>query len=126
MSVPVTTLGPSSYVHWTRRLPPDVPTRMPSASAIALSGMSAAQTALQASAQNIANLNTDGFRRQQVQQSSMPGGGVSASLSRTTEAGPSIETDLVALLQSKNSFLASLAVFRAGDRMMGSLLDAAG
>ena len=88
--------------------------------------MSAAQTALQASAQNIANLNTDGFRRQQVQQSSMPGGGVSASLSRTTEAGPSIETDLVALLQSKNSFLASLAVFRAGDRMMGSLLDAAG
>src|ERR1019366_4357864 len=42
MSVPVATLGPSSYVHWTRRLPPDVPTRMPSTSAIALSGMSAA------------------------------------------------------------------------------------
>jgi hypothetical protein len=27
---------------------------------------------------------------------------------------------------AKNAFLANLAVFRAGDRMMGSLLDAAG
>jgi len=99
---------------------------MLAASAIALSGMSAAQIALQASAQNIANLNTQGFRRQQVQQTAVAGGGVSVALSSTTAAGPSIEADVVGLLQSKNSFLANLAVFRADDRMMGSLLDVAG
>jgi flagellar hook protein FlgE len=99
---------------------------MLTAAAIALSGMSAAQTALQASAQNIANLNTEGFQREQAQQTAAGGGGVSASLSRAVEAHPSIETDVVGLLQSKNSFLANLEVFRASDRMMGSLLDVAG
>ena len=39
-----------------------------SISAIALSGMNAAQTGLQVAAHNIANLNTAGFRRQQVLQ----------------------------------------------------------
>ncbi len=35
-------------------------------SVIALSGMNAARDGLQVAAHNIANLNTDGFRRQQV------------------------------------------------------------
>lgn len=99
---------------------------MLAASAIAFSGMSAAQIALQASAQNIANLATDGYRREQVQQASNAEGGVATTLSRATGPGSSIETDMVGLLQSKNSFLANLAVFRAGDRMMGALLDVAG
>jgi hypothetical protein len=33
---------------------------------------------------------------------------------------------MVGLLQAKNSFLANLAVFKTGDRMTGSLLDALG
>ena len=37
--------------------------------------------------------------------------------------GDSLESDVVGLLQAKNAFLANLAVFRAGDRMMGALLD---
>jgi flagellar hook protein FlgE len=96
---------------------------MSSSSAIALSGMSAARVGIQASAHNIANLNTEGFRRQQVVQSAAPSGGVGVSLSQAGEAGNAPETDVVALLQAKNSFLANLAVFRTGDRMMGSLLD---
>lgn len=99
---------------------------MSSSSAIALSGMSAASVGLQASAHNIANLNTKGFRRQQVVQSAAPAGGVSASLSQAGGAGYAPETDMVGLLQAKNAFLANLAVFRTGDRMMGSLLDVAG
>jgi flagellar hook protein FlgE len=98
---------------------------MLSASAIAVSGMSAAQTALQASAQNIANLDTAGFRRVQVRQTAAVDGGVDASLAQATGTGSSIETDVVGLLQAKNSFLANLAVFRAGDGMTGSLLDMA-
>ena len=50
---------------------------MTSTSAIALSGMTAAQTSLQASAHNIANLGAAGFRRQRVDQTAAADGGVS-------------------------------------------------
>lgn len=96
---------------------------MPCISSISLSGMNAAQTRLLASAHNIANLRTDGFRREQVVQSAEAAGGVAASVKRSPVDGSAPETDLVGLLQAKNSFLANLAVFRTGDRMMGALLD---
>jgi hypothetical protein len=126
VAVPAASFGDAELHTLDGRISPDLFDPMLAASAIALSGMSAAQIALQASAQNIANLNTQGFRREQVQQTAVAGGGVSVALSSTTAAGPSIEADVVGLLQSKNSFLANLAVFRADDRMMGSLLDVAG
>ena len=47
---------------------------MTTLSNIALSGMRAAQTALDTSAHNIANLGTEGFHRQQVVQQEAPGG----------------------------------------------------
>jgi len=99
---------------------------MMSTSAIALSGMNAAQTSLQASAHNIANLGTDGFRRQRVEQSTGASGGVETSVSQLAQAGNSLETDVVDELQAKNSFLANLAVFTTSDRMTGSLLDMMG
>ena len=95
-----------------------------SISAIALSGMNAAQTGLQVAAHNIANLNTEGFRRQQVLQSSVAPAGVSTTLTRSAESGEATLTDMVGLLQSKNAFLANLAVFRHQDDALGSLLDA--
>lgn len=99
---------------------------MLSTSAIALSGMNAAQTSLQVSAHNIANLGTDGFRRQRVEQSTSAAGGVEASVSRVSQVGNSLETDVVDELQAKNSFLANLAVFTTNDRMTGALLDVMG
>jgi flagellar hook protein FlgE len=99
---------------------------MVSALPIALSGMNAAQLGLQASAHNIANLSTAGFRREQVVQTEAANGaGVEASLTQADTGGNAIETDLVGLLQGKNAFLANLAVFRASDRMHGALLDTA-
>jgi flagellar basal body rod protein FlgC len=91
---------------------------------IAVSGMSAAQLAMQASAHNIANQNSAHFRRQQVVQAAQPSGGTSAAVTQAQQPGGAIETDLVALLEAKNAFLANLAVFRAGERTSGSLLDA--
>jgi flagellar hook-associated protein FlgK len=93
---------------------------------IALSGMNAAQAGLQVAAHNIANSDTAGFRRQQLLQVPAAGGGVITSLSRSPQSGESLETDMVGLLQAKNAFLANLAVFRAGDRMAGTLLDTVG
>ncbi len=107
---------------------------MVSALSIATSGMNAAQLNLQASAHNIANLGTEGFRREQVVQAEAPNGaGVEASLTRSSaigsstgsSTGSSMETDVIGLLQGKNAFLANLAVFRASDRMHGALLDIA-
>lgn len=96
---------------------------MASISSIALSGMNASQTALNASAHSIANMNTGGFRRQEVAQSALTGGGVTTTLATASTEGSSLETDVVAQLQAKNSFVASLAVFKTSDKMVGALLD---
>ncbi|MDD2882428.1 MAG: flagellar basal body protein [Rhodoferax sp.] len=96
---------------------------MVSISSIALSGMNAAQATLNSSAHNIANMNTAGFRRQEVFQTAQSEGGVSASLTAAAAPGPSLVTDVVAQLQAKNSFLANLAVFKTSDKMAGTLLD---
>ena len=96
---------------------------MNNTSSIALSGMNAAQQQLNASANNIANLGTPKYRRQEVVQSASPEGGVSTKLQRAEVAGQALEADVVAQLQAKNAYLANLAVFKAADKMAGALLD---
>lgn len=96
---------------------------MASISSISLSGMKAAQTALDSAAHNIANLSTPGFRRQEVAQTEEPEGGVTTTLTKSSVEGPALETDMVAQLQAKNSFLANLSVFRTSNQMVGALLD---
>jgi flagellar basal body rod protein FlgG len=90
---------------------------------ISLSGMNAAQARLHASAHNIANMNTEGFHRQQVVQQSSAGGGLSTSVTQQTEEGASLEQDIVQQLEAKNAFLANLAVFKRSNDAIGSLLD---
>ena len=97
---------------------------MSSVSAIALSGMQSAQTALGVAGHNIANAATAGFRRQQAVNTETASGGVASSLRQLPAAGADLATDMVGLLQAKNGFLANLAVFRTGDAMAGALLDA--
>lgn len=94
-------------------------------SAIALSGMNAAQATLQASAHNVANLSTPGFRRQEVVASTGSAGGVVTQLVQADAPGDALEADVVAQLQAKNALLANLAVFRTHERMLGALLDTA-
>lgn len=96
---------------------------MNSISSIALSGLGAAQTSLNVSAHNIANLPTEGFRRQQVQYTEQAGGGVKTQVTQAAEEGSSLETDVVQQLQAKNAFLANLAVFKTSNKMAGALVD---
>ena len=96
---------------------------MASIASIALSGLNAAQTRLQASANNVANLATPGYRRQEAVQTPQSGGGVQTRVERAEAVGPSLEADAIAQLQAKNSFLANLAVFKTSNRMAGALLD---
>ena len=92
-------------------------------SSISVSGMNAAQTRLQASAHNIANLETQGFTRQEVSQNTQVGGGTNTSITTSSISGPALETDMVQQLQAKNSFLANLSVFRTSNEVLGTLLD---
>jgi flagellar basal body rod protein FlgG len=96
---------------------------MNSISSIALSGMHAAQVSLQSSANNVANLSTPNFRREEVLQSSQAGGGVAVSRQQASVEGASLEADVVSQLQAKNAFLANLAVFKTSNQMAGALLD---
>lgn len=96
---------------------------MANLSSIARSGMQAAQAQLQASASNVANVATPNYRRQQVLQLAQTGGGVQTQTVRADATGPSLEEDVVAQLQAKNSFLANLAVFKSSQKLTGSLLD---
>ena len=96
---------------------------MTSVTAIATSGLRAADSALRASAHNLANLQTEGFRREGVVNTAQADGGVATATTRAQAEGPSIHDDLVAQLQARNAFLANLAVFRAGTRAHGSVLD---
>jgi len=96
---------------------------MASIPAIALSGMQAAQTQMNVAAHNVANMGTDGFKRQKVELTPQRQGGVASTVSTTDVAGPALEADLVSQLQAKNAFLANLAVFKTHDKMAGALLN---
>jgi flagellar hook protein FlgE len=97
---------------------------MASIASIALSGMQAAQAQLEASANNVANLNTSGYRRQATVQRADSAGGVATSTSQDPQSGNALSTDVLGLIQSKDAFMANLAVFRSGDQLLGSLVDA--
>jgi len=94
--------------------------------AIGASGLRAAQAVLDASAHNIANLGTAGFRRQTVVATPVASGGVTTSLAQAGQAGDDLEADIVAQLQARGAFMANLQVFKAADRMLGALLDVSG
>jgi len=106
-----------------------------------LSGINAAQTALDVAAHNVANQATPGFRRQEVVQTQAEGGGVQVSVTQaspapieamqtnaaqTTPPAEISTADLAEMLKSKNALLANLSVFRADNLMGGRLLDVKG
>lgn len=96
---------------------------MSSVSSIALSGLHAAQTSLDAAASNVANLDTPNYHRRLVEHATQASGGVLASVVTASNPGSALETDLVAQLQAKNAFLANMAVFKTSAQMTGTLID---
>lgn len=95
---------------------------MSAIASIAQSGMHVAQQRLDASAHNVANQQTAGFRRQQVTQQAVPEGGVSAQTVRGPE-GVLLEQEAVEQISASYAYLANLQVLRTNDRMQGTLLD---
>jgi len=96
---------------------------MSSISSTALSGLNVASLQLQSSAHNIANLQTPGFRRQQVLQQAEPGGGVSASVSQVDAPGEAQAEDVVNQIQASLVYRANLQTLRVQRDLLGTLLD---
>lgn len=97
---------------------------MASLSSIGNSGLQAAQLRLDASAHNVANLNTPGFRRQVVEQTEASGSaGVQASVQRDGQAGSALEKDVVEQMSATYAFKANVQVIKTNDQMMGALLN---
>ncbi|MBV7541650.1 flagellar basal body protein [Acidovorax sp. sic0104] len=98
---------------------------MASISSIGSSGLQAAQLRLDASANNVANMNTPGYRREVVaQQEAADSAGVQASLQREQDAkGVALEQEAVEQMSATYAFKANLQTIKTQDEMMGSLLD---
>ena len=96
---------------------------MASLTSISLSGMSSAQTELSVAAHNVANANTPNFKRQQVNLSAQPQGGVVTEVNSTATPSADLVTDVLSQLQAKHAFVANLAVFKTHDKLAGRLLD---
>lgn len=93
-----------------------------SAAATGASGMRAAQAQLDASAHNVANLQTPGFQRQPVQPNTQPAlGGVSAQ--EGSGGFNRLAEERVAQRVSLYSFAANLRAVQTQDVMLGTLLD---
>ena len=98
---------------------------MSSLSSIGSSGLQAAQLRLDASANNVANMNTPNYRRQVVQQeATADSAGVRATVQREPQAeGVALEQEAVEQMSATYAFKANLQTIKTQDEMMGSLLD---
>ncbi|MDD2464348.1 MAG: flagellar basal body rod C-terminal domain-containing protein [Desulfobulbus sp.] len=107
----------------------------------AVSGLQAYSLKTQATANNVANLNTEGFKRDVVTLSSQTPQGVRASVSKDQSAGALVaestdtgtemveqsNVDLVQempdLIMEKNGFSANIKTLQTTDQMMESLIN---
>jgi flagellar basal body rod protein FlgG len=111
--------------------------RIGSATQSALSALQVETLRLQASAHNVANLQTDGYDPIQVEAQSQPGGGVTARVSTTDNPHPEITTDgetrlasntdlgteAVSQMQAANTYQANVKTLQAADEMTGTAID---
>lgn len=108
---------------------------------VSLSALNSFGQALSATAHNLANVNTPGFKRLQTDYQSVDGGGVSVTLRRDTTPGApyqdasgqemetsnvDLATEAVDLMSIRTAYAANLKPIRAEQEMTGSLLDIMG
>jgi flagellar basal-body rod protein FlgC len=106
-----------------------------------LSALQAIQVKTQTTANNVANINTDAFKRSRATLVESTSGGVNVSISKIETPGPQVyeqtpegsqlieksNVDLTEeipnLMLSKRAFQANIKTIQAEDEMLGMLLD---
>lgn len=98
---------------------------MTALTAIASSGLQAAQLRSGTAAHNVANLQTPQFQRHRVASQALSGGGVTASVHSggSGNTGPRLEDDVVEPMSATYAFKANLRSLRTADQMLGTLLN---
>lgn len=89
----------------------------------AASGLQAASLRLDSAAHNVANSATPGFRRQTVQATARPEGGVDTRVDQASRPGVSLEQEIVDQIAAAASFKANAKVIETTDRTLGRWLD---
>lgn len=89
----------------------------------ALSGISAANERMRASAHNVANASTANFRRERVEAATTEDGGVSTTVTRLPTPGSDLAADLVEQKSATYAYIANLRVLQTQLRPEGALLD---
>lgn len=107
----------------------------------ALAGLTAFSKQIEVVAHNVANVNTEGFKKSKTEFVEIPSGGVLPVVEKDDSSGPAVLRDtggnqtLVELsnvdlgeeavqqILAQRSFEANLQTLRAGDALLGSILD---
>ena len=89
---------------------------------IAVSGLQVESARLSVSAHNTANLNTPGFKADQVYPVALADGGVRVDVS-STGAPTDLVAEVVQQITALVGYRANAAVLRTADEMLGTLLD---
>jgi len=104
-----------------------------STSAIAQSGLNVASLGLAVAANNVANLNSDGYKAKSLSQEETKEGGVQAS--QVTESqqptvpdGSNVDlaTEMTSLMTQSGAYTSNLKVMKTQDEMLGQLMDMRG
>lgn len=106
-----------------------------------VSGINAAFRMLDVSANNTANMNTDGFKKDSLSLREDENGGVVVSISKTGSPGPKYENykgntveasnadyaeEAAILITAKHYLKANIAAFKTADEMQKSVIDILG
>lgn len=91
--------------------------------AIALSALSAYQTKLSVTANNIANLYTDGFKPSGARIQDNGGQGVYVTISQSGLQEVDLATEMISLMTAKLGIEASLKSIKTADEINKSILD---
>jgi len=107
----------------------------------ALSGLTAIQKKIEATANNVANINTDGYKKTRVTLHEQEPQGVQAVVQQIQAPGPMVyeqttggevlieksnvelSEELPSMMLSRRFFQANLKIVQIEDEMLGSLLD---
>ena len=89
---------------------------------MSVSGIQAAMTRLNVSANDVANVNTEGYTGRRVVNGERPGGGVAATVEETNNR-VSIEEEIVEQIVAKHQLKANAIALRAQADMDDTVLD---
>ncbi|MBI5847786.1 MAG: hypothetical protein HZB31_07550 [Nitrospirae bacterium] len=93
---------------------------------ISVSALSAYLTRLNVTANNVANMNTEGFKPSNAMLNTMSDGGVSATIRQLDVPEVDLAGEMVDLIVTEIAFKANIKAIRMEDEITGSILDIKG